>query len=127
MTNHDDHQGLPMSILSVNEHHCVIHHLMQKKFRHWQDFGISWNMCQDTFICQDTCLQLCLPHLCADYAHSTMQEGPNKTMLSIILMPGTHKDDSANHCTNQPHATNQRTPPKIQEESCWCVQAQECL
>ena len=58
MTNHNAHQGLPTSILSVDEHRRVIHHLMQKKFRHWKDFGILWNMCQATFIHQDTCRQL---------------------------------------------------------------------
>ena len=112
MTNHDAHQGLPTSILSVDEHRHVIHHLMQKKFRHWKDFGILWNMCQATFIHQDTCHQLCLPHLCAGYAHGPIEEGPNKTMLSIIPMPGTH---SANNRTNQTCTTNQRTPKKYKK------------
>ena len=115
MTNHDAHQGLPTSILSVDEHSCVIHHLMQKKFQHWKDLGISWNMCQATFIHQDTWHQLCLPHLCADYAHAPIEEGPNKTMLSIILMSGTHNDESANNHTNQPHTTNQRTPKEYKK------------
>ena len=33
-------------------------------------------------------------------------------MLSIVLIPGTRKDDSANNCANQPCTTNQRTPKK---------------
>ena len=94
MTNQDAHQGLPTCILSIDEHCCLIHHLMEEKYRHWKDFGLSWNICQATFIQQDTCHQLCLPHLCADSTHGPMDEGRNKTMLSIILMPGTHKDDS---------------------------------
>ena len=94
MTNQDAHQGLPTCILSIDEHCCLIHHLMEEKYRHWKDFGLSWNICQATFIQQDTCHQLCLPHLCADSTHGPMDEGRNKTMLNIILMPGTHKDDS---------------------------------
>ena len=72
-------------------------------------------MCQTTFIHQDTCHQLCLPHLCANYALSPIEEGPNKTMLSIILMPGTCKGDSANNHTNQPCTANQRTPKKYKK------------
>ena len=72
-------------------------------------------MCQATFIQQDTCHQLCLPHLCSDSAHGPMDEGRNKMMLRIILMPGTQNDDSANNCANQPHVTNQRTHKKYKK------------
>ena len=50
MTNQDAHQGLPTSILSIDEQCHVIHHLMQEKFRHWKYFVISWNICQARFI-----------------------------------------------------------------------------
>ena len=38
-TNQDAHQGLPTCILSIDEHHGVIHHLMQEKFRCWNDMA----------------------------------------------------------------------------------------
>ena len=115
MTNQDAHQGLPTCILSIDEHCHVICHLVHEKYRYWKDFGISWNMCQATFIQQDTCCELCLPLLCADSAHGPMDEGMNKTMLSITLMPGTHKDDSANNHANQPCTANQQTPKKYKK------------
>ena len=58
LTNQDAQQGLPTSILSIDEHCQVFYHLMQEKCWYWEDFGISWNMCQSAYIWQDTCTQL---------------------------------------------------------------------
>ena len=66
---------------------------------------MSWTGCRSTFVRQDTLRKLFLCHLHANASHAPLGSSPkNKTILSLILEPGTRKDDSVENRGNQPNA-----------------------
>jgi hypothetical protein len=102
--NHDAHAGLPTNILSDEDHCKAMKHVISTNDSTWQDFGMSWNGCRATNIRQATLRKLFLCHLRADASHGPPGASPNnRTILSLIMEPGTRKDDSAENRANQPH------------------------
>jgi hypothetical protein len=103
LRNHDAHEGLPTDVLSNADHLKALQHVAQVNPSTWLDFSLSFTGCHATYIRQDTLRKLFLCHLRADRSHGPPGCSPNnQTILSLVLEPGTRKDDSAENRANQP-------------------------
>ena len=119
--NNDAHSGLPTGVLTDPDHNqalkwCFTH--MSDNSQPWMDFSLSWTGCHATFARQDTLRKLNLNHLRADKAHSPAGSSPNnQTILSLVLEPGSRKDDSAENPANTNKAKKGGAKKKKKEKS----------
>ena len=102
--NHDAHAGLGTDVLTNEDHLRALKFVFKEKgTAAYKDFALSWTGCMATYTRQDTIRKLFLCHLRADEAHGPPGANPNnQTILTLILEPGSRKDDSAENQGNQP-------------------------
>jgi len=91
----DPHANVPTNIISKAECKKVLLFIWRTNVRNWQDFAVSWNVCMQTYMRNDSCRKLKLPDIKLDVSHGPARaDDPDvqERMLSFILRPGIHKD-----------------------------------
>lgn len=116
---HDAHANLPTDILSKADHKKVMTYVLSQNLRNDPAFHVSWTTCHATYLRIDSLAKMRLCDLRADHAHGPVEEGPNRTIISLIMQPFQHKDDTpgANQA-QQPRGrqpTTGRTPKKYKK------------
>ena len=96
LKTHDAHDNVPTDVLSLSDHLKVIDYVLSNSLLCYKNFGMSWTCCNSTFLRLDSLCAMRLCDLRADHAHGPVTEGPNSTILSMILQPYQHKDQSIN-------------------------------
>lgn len=90
----DPHKNLPTAVISPGEHMKALHSIVVR--RDWQDFQLSWNMCDATFIRNSSFrkLRLCDLKLDKESHGPPPNGGPGRRRsMSYVLRPGgAHKD-----------------------------------
>ena len=112
--NRDIHANIPTNILTEDDHRKAMRYLFSSNHSFWRDFAISWNVCQSTFIRQNTLRKLTLPCICADRGHPPPGVfGINATIMSLILPPGVNKEDSAANKKNKESSDKPKRRAKV--------------
>ena len=107
--HHDAHANVPTNTLSLKDKEQVIEYVITTGEQTWIDFNQSWTTCTQTYMRQHSLRKMRLCDLRVDTLHGPVQEGLNTTILSMILQPFQHKDDTAAaNNNNNRNGSNQR-------------------
>lgn len=102
----DPHGNLPTSTLSAADHRKCLDYVFRNSIQKWDEFSISWSVDYSTFMRMHTIRQVRLCDMVAENNHGPHGiEGPNKTILAIVMQPYLSKDQTVVNPAGRRRAT----------------------
>ena len=90
----DPHLNLPCHTLIPAKHTKAINTVLQKNYSQWQSLLSSWTIGNNSFICCNTFIKLCIPSLLLNLTHGPkLEDKPTALMPAFILNKTDIKGD----------------------------------